>query len=381
MEIHGEIDVYIRDKDTGVIVDHIHTTNTFTNIGKQHVLNWLLHDNYSEDVVTASPYKDGGGRSLSHIKQVPYTQVESKTVGTHSYNNYPYGGNAVLHPASAYAERDVTAANGARIDLYPNRDRGDWDSNGAAWSASEWNYGTMHFEFSEPKHLIGFATREYRGDQADWATFCEWSVSSLDFATADDNTDYTPVHITKQGSWRTEGPENERANQITHLRWFYNHADDPDPFRSGSVLENVKTLRLTTRTDGSTQWVYFYGLWFFEPNFYPNTPSVIALGTDNTASVVTNTALGAESNRGWMIRAAQPTDNTVQYTRRLAYDEGNDITYREIGLFFNPTAGEVHGGENGPSNSTSLFARGVFGTPWSKTSAQVVDVDYTLTLV
>ena len=82
-----------------------------------------------------------------------------------------------------------------------------------------------------------------------------------------------------------------------------------------------------------------------------------------------------------MVRVRNPSSNQVTYTRRLDFDEANDVTFREIGLMFCPVPGKCHGVENGPDIATSLFARGVFGTPWSKNDQQVVDVDYTLTVV
>ena len=47
---------------------------------------------------------------------------------------------------------------------------------------------------------------------------------------------------------------------------------------------------------------------------------------------------------------------------------------------FHPEAGDYLGGDHLESHCNQLFARGLFDTPWSKTSADIVDVDYTLTI-
>jgi hypothetical protein len=353
MKIKGLIDVYIRDQETGVVVDHIHTENTFTNVGRQHVVDWLLHDNYSEDAPTLASLKDGGGKSLSNIKQIPYDQITAYNLTGDSTS----GGvdlHRMLHPHSAYDDE--------RVDILSTL-------GGTDFSAKDYQYGTIYFEFSEPKDLTGLAWITHRA-HAVYGPQVEWSTSPNDFAT---NTDWTPIHYERFGYWWTDSQNNQ-----VNKRWFVDHADKPD--QDIARLKNVKTLRMALKHHGSNQWGYIYGIWFYEANFYPNTPSVLALGTSNTASAVTDTALVNEHNRGWIKQVVNPSSLQVTYRRRLAMSEYNDTTFREIGLFVHPTANAAHGADVGPDAITSLFARGVFDTPWSKTSSQVADIEYTLTL-
>lgn len=359
MKIIGEIDVFIKEGD--VIVDHIHTTNTFTDAGKQHVCNWLLHDNYSTDIIT-SQFGDAGGRSLSNKKIVPYNQVTCTNVNGHSYS----GG----------------ATPGLNI-LYPNNS--DWnnyisfyDDNYYNWSNKNWNYGAIYFEFSEPKKIVGMMIRQ--GDNQAYRHHASFSiaVSSSSFDYLNPDTPYTHV---QHGVLTNAGNEQMTREQ------YYNFYDNTESFGIyGSPLENVKTLRYAIRYEQynawDKDWNHLYGIWFFEENFYPNTPSVLSLGTGNTTPTTSDTALEAENNRGWMTYVNLEANNKVRYSRHIKVDEANDVLFKEIGLMACPDNGRCHGGSfNGPDIATTLFARAVFDTPWQKTLGQSAEISYTLTLI
>ena len=354
MKVKG--DIYVKKYDIdGALKDVLHTENTFTNVGKQQVVNWFLHDNFSEDYPTPSLLKSGGGRSLSSTKIVPYNEITwHNPNGTNDYNGGADGGVRCLHPASAY--------NDSYLQLYTNY-------TNQSWASKDFTYGTAYFEFSEVKHIVGIATAWHRSST--WTSpNVQIAVSPNSYAT---NSNWTVVQYTKAPYWNDQA-YNNRCNVMC----LYDNANKPDA--ECDVLKNVKTVRISCRGHAYNTWVYLYGLWFFENNFYPNNPSVIGLGTGSTASSVNDVELESEDNRGWINYTYNPSDNEVVYTRRLSPTLANDVTFREVGLFFSPINGQMHGGSNDSSIATNLFARGVFETPWSKTLGEVIDIDYKLTL-
>lgn len=350
MKVNGEIDVYI--KEDGVIVNHIHTTNTFTNIGRQMICNWMMHDNYSADVYTPGDFADGGGRSLSAMKMVPYNEITPHCYA-HEYNGNPA---LCIHPMSS-VEMTSTNIRTNHSDVWTNKD---------------FSYGTIFYEFSSPKDLVGLMIKATTSDGHYNADFMV-AVSSGTYAQ---NTGWSNV-----GTFMVTNSAYEESSRMYREQFirFRNTIDCPDTYNT--AMNNVKTIRLAGRcgTNGGI-YVYIYGLWFFESNFYPNNPSVIALGTSESSPTVDDIAMGGEDNRGWMMQASNPTNNKVKYIRHLEADEAAGVTFKEVGLFACPTAGRVHGGANGPAIATSLVARGLFDTPWSKTDSQTVDIEYTLTL-
>ena len=346
MHINGKIEAIKIDKyGNKKVIAKGH--NTFTNIGRQHVCDWLLHDNYSDDLEWNGINPMTGGRSLSATKIIPYTDVTVHRIGTHSYVENP------------------------EYSLYPwNFDTGHYtrlcDANGT-WDEGSYNpiYGTLYWEFKEPKNIKNIVIWGYREG---WNTgpAVDISTSPDDFAT---NSNWTRQN-TKFVNMDANGADDDMDF------WSFDYAEHPN-----RNLENVKTLRWRQRCDRGDYWNRLWGIWFLEANDYPNTPSVISLGINDTTPDATDTTLGSEAIRKF-VRFHKETgnDTQVKYSIRLDTTEGNGINFKEIGLQFHPKAGDYLGGDHLESHCTSLFARGLFDTPWSKSEGDIVDIDYTLTI-
>ena len=345
MNINGKIEVYKINSNNRELIVEGH--NTFTNIGRQHVCDWLLHDNYSDDLEWNGLNPLTGGRSLGATKIIPYTDFTVHRTGTHSYIENP------------------------EYSLYPwNYDTGHYtrlcDAN-STWNEGSYNtdYGTLYWEFNEPKNIKGMVIWGYR-ESWEYGPLVDISTSPDDFLT---NANWT-----RQNTKFLRLSAND-TNTKTDF-WWFDYSLYPN-----RTLENVKTLRWRQRNDYSDYWNRLWGLWFLEANDYPNTPSVIALGSDNTTPDPTDTTLKSEEIRKF-VRLHKDTgnDNQVRYSTRLDFEEGNGVDFKEVGLFFNSKPGDYLGGDHLEDSCTSLFARGLFDTPWSKTNVDIVDIDYTLTI-
>ena len=125
---------------------------------------------------------------------------------------------------------------------------------------------------------------------------------------------------------------------------------------------------------------------FFKPRQQPQTPQVIALGTDATSPSISDTALGNEAIRLNVVGKSRPSNGLGKWKAYLDYHEGNNITYNEIGLFYgdkwlnSEDAGFTYFRPIDKNNCNELFSRTVYDTPWSKTSEQTVEITYELLL-
>ena len=359
MKVKGDVEVILTDGDK--VVSRINTTNTFTNAGKQLICDWLLHDNFSIDADTPATYPEGGGRSLSAMKIVPYTSITPHWVD-HVQNGNP---NLLMHPIGSCAGVYSTIAT---TDYSYFRH----------WTSKNYDYGTIYFEFDEPKQLtallIGLQHWAYGHD-------IEWQVSVSPSSYAVNNPWTVVGYFVSACQTNVNSTEAYSTNPVytEQMIRLQNSIDCPDIH--GTALENVKTVRLAIRSTDTNQTMRVFGLWLFEQNYYPNNPSVIALGTSNTAPSVSNTALGAEDNRGWLKTVAYHDENKITFSRKIEAADHNDIEFKEVGLMFFPDKGRVHGGDNGPELATGLFARAVFPSPWQKTSAQCATINYTISLI
>lgn len=95
-------------------------------------------------------------------------------------------------------------------------------------------------------------------------------------------------------------------------------------------------------------------------------PTHIALGTDNTAVVDGDTALGAEEYRD-LITRRQAYSSRIQFQLFVDVGDGNGFTYEEAGIM------------NVRNGTSKLFARVTFD-PIPKTSASTITVTWDITL-
>ena len=355
MKIKGDIEI-IRVNDNKLIAKG---ENKFTNVGRQHLCNWLLHDNYSDDVAWngMNPYQ--GGRSISDMKIVPYTQVNGYKIGTQT--SYVQNPTYCLYPKN----NDFDCA-------YLRNDSGNTSAWGSPYSGTyNDQYGALFYEFTTPKNLAGMMLWGYNNGNR-WSYVCPIQIATSP-NTFVENTNWTVQNVRgNMPNLGYSGPGNYIRNYQLHRFDYY---DSPN-----RILTGVKTLRLRTKYINTWSDLYIYGIWFLEANDYPNTPSVIGLGTGTNTPAITDTTLQTESIRKFVRSHKTVADNQVKYSMRLNYDEGNGVTYNEVGLFVNPTAGGYIGLDHQASYCTNMFARGLFSSPWSKTTADLIDIDYTLTL-
>ena len=361
MKIEGRFEV--RNVDTGELVSEGH--NSFTNFGRQHVCNWLLHNNYADDVLGDAVHVAQGGRSIGDMIIVPYSNITAYQVGSSTYTT---GITNCLYP------------NNNIIDNYMNlySANGGWSEAGTTYDDS---IGTAFFQFSTPITLqaMMFWARNAQQTTYDqgWNNAHKFQISTSPdtFVNAQANSSWTPQKIDwlESQGWdtSTEGYMNRRQMMV---RFDYSTY----PNRS---IANVQSVRIRTINSAWATWGQYYGLWFLQANPYPNTPSVVAIGTGTTTPTVADTALVSESVRQF-VRTHKSTGSTsqVRYSMRVPSLLGNGITFNEVGLFTNPTAGDYIGGSHQASVCTGMLARGLFNTPWSKTLGQTMDVDYILSI-
>lgn len=97
----------------------------------------------------------------------------------------------------------------------------------------------------------------------------------------------------------------------------------------------------------------------------------VALGTTDTAAVVSDTQLASESFRK-PPGAVAVLSNVLTLTQTLEETETNGITIREIGVFgIDATIAD---------NSGTLISRAVLGTPITKVAGDIIDITWALTL-
>lgn len=350
MRIYGEIDVFeVAPDESRKLVTSC--KNTFVDGGKGHICDWLAHDNYSDDVTWNGSNPLQGGRSIGNHKIIPYTEMQWYRTGTHSY---------IANPQYAFYPNNNTSANAMRLYCY-----------NTTWTDASYNtdYGTFYVEFSRTVNLSAIMVWGEQTDSWNYQFLSELSTSPNPYAQ---NSGWTRQNVVPLGSYWGNGTK-------TKLFTFDYH-NYPN-----RIVNGVKTFRWRSRyIDWTPAWASIYGIWFYEANDYPNTPSVIAIGTDDGTAkplAAANTSLGVETWRKFVRTHKASTSTSVKYTTRMDYSEGNsDVPYKEAGLFVNPNNGVYIGGDHQADYCTRLMARGVFSTPFMKTSDKMMDIDYTLNL-
>jgi hypothetical protein len=94
----------------------------------------------------------------------------------------------------------------------------------------------------------------------------------------------------------------------------------------------------------------------------------IAIGTDGTAAVASDTALGAEVLRSTPTSVIDYSATEIGWRLFVSASTGNGNTFREIGLFNDPSTG-------------TMFARSVSFTPIAKNSAITITFTHILRYV
>ena len=103
----------------------------------------------------------------------------------------------------------------------------------------------------------------------------------------------------------------------------------------------------------------------FLNNLSPTGITHLAVGTDATGAVLSDSALGTEVYRNALTKRT-PSDASVMLSYYLASTQANGNTLAETGLFNDPTAG-------------AMFARATY-TPIIKTSSIAVMYNWTLNI-
>jgi hypothetical protein len=142
----------------------------------------------------------------------------------------------------------------------------------------------------------------------------------------------------------------------------------------------------TNQGDGNGyQNIYPYRMDFYVPEMHPQNPYALKLGTDDGTILPLasgNMSLGAFSaGMEWKVDSVVQPSGTykVRYTKEIPFQEGNDITFKEIGLFMNKD-GHLPEEMSLPNieNANDIFSRAIFDTPWSKSESQHAVIYYEL---
>ena len=148
------------------------------------------------------------------------------------------------------------------------------------------------------------------------------------------------------------------------------------------VMNKPTNLAFLAQFSYSPMWIKDWK--FFKPRHQPQTPQVLALGTDATSPSVSDTALGSEIIRLNVSSKSRPSNGLGRWKAYLDYHEGNDVTYKEVGLFYgdkwlnSEEGGFTYFAPININNCNELFSRTTYDTPWSKTSDQTVEITYEL---
>ena len=353
MKINGHIE--IRDAETDTVIAEC--SNTFTDTGRQHVCNWLLHNNYSDDVDGDGIHNNQGGRSVSDMRILPYTAITPHQVGTSADSANP---EYSLYPHNTNYSNSLRMRDGNQF-----------------WEDYPYSYndeiGTVFYEFDKPYDLQSVMIWARQTDSWDRQYLIEISTSPDAFADAQANGTWTRQHIDEFETYWDDTWSN-RNRCIPYRFDFRDH-----PYR---IVENVRCVRIRTcYLDWTTTWASVYGIWFLEAIPYPSTPSVMSFGTGATPTNPSDTELETEVYRKFITKHKDTgNDFQIKYNTRLYEDECNNTQIKEVGLHFNPKAGDYIGLDHGADICTGMFARGIFSSPWTKSDGQIVDVNYTLTI-
>jgi len=334
MKVRGFIKATVFDENHDKVVAVHETENMVVASGRQQICNWFLHDNHTIGSMYDGSNPAAGGNSLSGLRSVDWNNIRI----SHS--------NAIVGDLN----RITYSANLINSDVYA-----DYDDN-----------ARLIFTFDEPIDLKAVMMRAY--------TYHGYEGSPIEMLVTEDavpdvSSTWTRVKWFKVPYTRGWTYPNGRPIHFMDMGGVDNpHLSYP----------NTKGVRFNFRNLDYNNHQYIGGIWFFENNYYPNSPSVFALGTDNTAVQVSDTSLGGEVYRSFFKRTLKPSVDEMRYVGTINSGEMGDITINEIGMFFDPLNGKLQTDAN---EANVMFSRAIFGTPWSKTSGEIVDIEYTLNIV
>lgn len=301
---------------------------------------------------------------------------------------------------SSTANNDFTVQNNAKTITYTYNTDYTFDRengtitflSGGAISPSDNVYVSYKWHNLSPDFqdgIVGMRLDGWTGENWDFLYHRSWFGDGK--YSFDGNATWELEHFPWYGkpeghyydNYRTESEDyhvfqmfQPRRTNSGFEHWFFNF-----PY----VAVNPTSMRFRA---SFTYGPWFFKRWrFYKPNPQPQVPQALALGTGNSAESTSNTALDVEVIR-LPIDGAGGTgiEGIARWTAYLDYNQGNGVTFKEIGLFFGDEwkssqgPGWTYFAPPSPANCDKLFSRSVFGTPWSKDSGQSAEITYEITL-
>jgi len=315
MEIKGRYTAIIKDQDGRIVEEH-KTPNVVVALGKQQVVDWLLTDMY-------------GSNSYPVWKEIDVSGATVTEGGA-----WTDSGNILDGNINTWGEQDV--------------------------SSTSYDVNFFQVNFASPVDIA--------------AIYLNW-YEEVDTRGLHYRYDYS----TNNGANWTQPPcygyncPNEIVTSVDRKKQIYVLNDGLEI----KPITGVTNFRLNMKHSGGAQYTYIYDMKFLAPNFTPQGPYKLALGTDDTTPDPSGTALNAQYIQKMVNTMVQPSGYTVRYVATLDFDEGNGVSYKEAGMFYNNDSNlkpDITG-------SDKMFSHALWDTPWSKTSGQTVDVYYEIDVI
>ena len=333
MKIKGTFEV---KNQYGIIISK--GTNTITNLGKRLICEWLSHDNY-----TGHDNDLFSGKSLSSERFINYQEIT------------PYVLNSNLIPDNC-----LNNYYGKHLDN---------TSVGMTMRANYDNNNVIFLEISN-RTINCSGILLYGQSRGNNIPYFEISTTNLNYS---DIKDKDESYWVKQKYVSMPSASNTSSTKYKNCKVVRFDT----PFSIDRSLDNVKTIRIKLITSDGSDYFDMFGIGILEKNSYPNPPCVIGLGTSSVIASVSDTDLFGLSAKLFINKHKSDYSNEdiykIVYSSRLNYNDYNDIEFNEIGLYF---YNDQISYTDSPNICDSLFSRGVFDTPWKKTSNDIIDVDY-----
>lgn len=151
------------------------------------------------------------------------------------------------------------------------------------------------------------------------------------------------------------------------------YVNESPPF----TVQAARYIRLNTRRYNDNDNFFLYQLKFYEPNFIPQPPMIMSLGTGQGATTASQNALQVSSLSKEVSNITEPGGYVARFIMSLDTTEGNSTTFAEAGMFYNNSDNYSL---QTTGNATTMFSRGLFDTPWSKTASETADVYYEISV-
>ena len=148
------------------------------------------------------------------------------------------------------------------------------------------------------------------------------------------------------------------------------------PFPQFVPVTGVRYIRMNTKMGSTSQTFRFQELRIYTDNFFQQPPMVMGIGTSSTPTTSTDTAISGGFYKV-VSNITQPSSNIARFIMDLLGTEANDVSYWEVGMFYNISNNYTL---QTSSNATTLFSRAIFDTALIKTSGQTAQIVYELTV-